>query len=36
MFIRDGKMHGNYTLRPLLATMEEEEAELWRSRFANP
>ncbi len=36
MFMRDGKMHGNYTLRPLLATMPEAEANQYRSIFANP
>jgi len=36
MFMRDGKMHGNYTMRPLLATMPEEEAEKYRSLFAKP
>lgn len=36
MFVRDDKIHGNYTMRPLLRTMSPEEAELWRSRFATP
>jgi uncharacterized protein YegJ (DUF2314 family) len=36
MFMRDEKMHGNYTLRPLLRTMRKEDAEMWRSRFAEP
>jgi len=36
MYMRDGKMHGNYTMRPLLATMPEEEAEQFRSIFAKP
>jgi uncharacterized protein YegJ (DUF2314 family) len=36
MFMRDGKMHGNYTLRPLLEAMPEEEAERFRSMLANP
>lgn len=36
MFMRDEKMHGNYTLRPLLKTMKKEEAQMWRSRFAEP
>ncbi|MEM8670882.1 MAG: DUF2314 domain-containing protein [Planctomycetota bacterium] len=36
MFMRDGKMHGNYTLRPLLATMPEAEAERFRQLFAEP
>ncbi|MCC9603735.1 DUF2314 domain-containing protein [Stieleria sp. JC731] len=34
MFIRDGKMHGNYTLRPLLATMPEADADQYRAMFA--
>jgi uncharacterized protein YegJ (DUF2314 family) len=36
MFMRDGKMFGNYTLRPLLKTMPEQEAEKYRSILANP
>jgi uncharacterized protein YegJ (DUF2314 family) len=36
MFMRDGKMHGNYTIRPLLKTMPEEEAAKFRSMLANP
>jgi uncharacterized protein YegJ (DUF2314 family) len=36
MFMRDGKMHGNYTMRPLLKTMSEEEAAKFRSMLANP
>jgi len=36
MFMRDGKMYGNYTLRPLLATMSDEEAEQYRAIFAEP
>ena len=36
MFMRDGKMHGNYTMRPLLKTMPEEEAAKFRSLLANP
>jgi uncharacterized protein YegJ (DUF2314 family) len=36
LFMRDGKMHGNYTLRPLLATMSAEEAAMYRSMLANP
>ena len=36
MFMRDEKMHGNYTIRPLLKTMTKEEAQTWRSRFAEP
>jgi uncharacterized protein YegJ (DUF2314 family) len=36
MFMRNGKMYGNYTLRPLLKTMSEEEAEKFRSILANP
>jgi len=36
MFIRDGKMHGNYTVRPLLKTMPEEKAEAIKSMLANP
>ncbi|MGI8979728.1 MAG: YegJ family protein [Pirellulaceae bacterium] len=36
LFMRDGKMHGNYTLRPLLKTMPENEAAKLRSMLANP
>ena len=36
MFMRDGKMHGNYTLRPLLVTMPESQAEMYRQMFADP
>jgi uncharacterized protein YegJ (DUF2314 family) len=36
MFMRDGKMYGNYTMRPLLKTMPEEEAAKFRSMLANP
>ncbi len=36
MFFRDDKMHGNYTMRPLLKTMPEDEAEQYRAMFAQP
>ena len=36
MFMRDGKMHGNYTMRPLLKTLPEKEAAKMRSILANP
>jgi len=36
MFMRDDKIHGNYTLRPLLKTMPEEEAAEIRSMLAEP
>ncbi|MCM3869180.1 MAG: DUF2314 domain-containing protein [Pyrinomonadaceae bacterium] len=36
LFMRDGKMHGNYTIRPLLKTLSEEEAARYRSILANP
>lgn len=36
MFMRDGKMHGNYTMRPLLRTMPKAEADKWRSLLAEP
>lgn len=35
-FMRDGKMHGNYTMRPLLKTFPKEEADAYRSLLANP
>ncbi len=36
MFLRDERIHGNYTIRPLLSTMPEDEAAFWRSKLANP
>jgi uncharacterized protein YegJ (DUF2314 family) len=36
MFIRDEKMHGNYTMRPLLKTMNAIDAQKWRAMFAEP
>ena len=36
MFMRDDKMHGNYTMRPLLKTLPAEEAEMYRAMFAKP
>ncbi len=36
LFMRDGKMYGNYTIRPLLKTMSDEEAAKIRSMLANP
>ena len=36
MFMRDGKIHGNYTMRPLLKTMPKDEAAKWRSMLADP
>ena len=36
MYMRDGKMYGNYTMRPLLAAMSEEQAEQFRSILAEP
>jgi uncharacterized protein YegJ (DUF2314 family) len=36
MFMRDGKMYGNYTLRPLLEAMPTDEAERYRSILAEP
>jgi hypothetical protein len=29
-------MHGNYTLRPLLAAMPKDEAEKYRAMLADP
>lgn len=34
MYMRDGKMYGNYTMRPLLATMPKEQAEQLRAILA--
>jgi len=36
LYVRNGKMYGNYMLRPLLATMSEEEGAYYRSMLANP
>lgn len=36
MYIRDRKMHGNYTMRPLLNGMPPEDAAKFREMFANP
>ena len=36
MFMRDGKMHGNYTMRPLLKTLPKDEADKMRSILAEP
>jgi uncharacterized protein YegJ (DUF2314 family) len=36
MFMRDGKMHGNYTTRALITTMTPEEAAEFKSTLADP
>ncbi len=36
MFMLNGKIHGNYTMRPLLKTMREDEAAKLRSMLADP
>jgi uncharacterized protein YegJ (DUF2314 family) len=36
MYMRDGKIHGNYTMRPLLKGMPEEEAAEMRQILAEP
>lgn len=36
MYMRNKKMHGNYTLRPLLKTMPEDEAAKYREMLADP
>lgn len=36
MFMRKGKIHGNYTMRPLLKTMPKKEAEQYKALLANP
>lgn len=36
MFLRDGKIHGNYTMRPLLKSMPPEEAAKYRAMLAYP
>ncbi len=36
MFFRDEKIHGNYTMRPLLKGMPADEAAAWREMLAEP
>jgi uncharacterized protein YegJ (DUF2314 family) len=36
LFMRGGKMHGNYTIRPLFATMPQADADYYRSMLAEP
>lgn len=36
LFLREGKMYGNYTVRPLMKTMPKEEVEWLRSILAEP
>lgn len=36
MFMRGGKMHGNYTMRPLLKAMPKDEADALRALLAEP
>ena len=34
LYLKDGLMHGNYTMRVLLPEMDPAEAEMWESRMA--
>jgi uncharacterized protein YegJ (DUF2314 family) len=34
LYIKDGLMHGNFTMRVLLPGMDPEESEMWKSRMA--
>ena len=34
LFVKDDQMHGNYTLRVMMATMDPEEAKLWQAQLA--
>lgn len=36
LIMRDDKMHGNYTMRPLLKNMPAEQAAQYRAMLANP
>lgn len=36
MFLRDGKMYGNYTMRPLLKTLPANQAKKYREMLAEP
>lgn len=36
MYMKGGKMHGNYMMRPLLSTMSEDEAAQFRAMLADP
>jgi len=35
-YLKDGKLHGYYSLRPILATLPKSEADMYRSRLAEP
>lgn len=36
MYLRDGKMYGNYTMRPLLKSMPKDQAKKFEAMFATP
>src|SRR5512147_2399142 len=36
LYMRDGKMHGNYTMRPLLKSMSAKEAAEYKQMLAEP
>ncbi|MBL8049422.1 MAG: DUF2314 domain-containing protein [Chthonomonas sp.] len=36
MFIRDDKMHGNFTMRPLFYNMSPQEVTEWKQQLADP
>ncbi len=36
MYMKDGKMYGNYTMRPLLKTMPKDQADALRAMIAKP
>ena len=36
LFMREGKMYGNYTMRPLLKAMPKDQAEAFREMLAEP
>ena len=36
MYLRDGKVYGNYTLRPLMKSMPEDQAARIRAMMAEP
>ena len=36
LYIRDGRMHGNHTLKPLFKTMTAEDVKMYKSIMADP
>jgi uncharacterized protein YegJ (DUF2314 family) len=36
MFLKDGKVYGNFTVRPLLKTMSDDQVKAYREKLAEP